>query len=121
MGAAWYSRKMNVREGFVTTFRFEISNPSQTCTVMDDAHTFCRSRGADGFAFVVHNGAPDALGREGSGLGYDGLPNTLSVELDTFYNFDMADLYENHVSVMTQVLLFLSLSVLSLSICMRPT
>jgi hypothetical protein len=70
---------------------------------MDDVHTFCRSRGADGFAFVVHNGAPDALGREGSGMGYDGLPNALTVEMDTFYNYDLSDLYENHISVMTQV------------------
>ena len=56
-GAAWYRRKMNVREGFDTTIKFEISNPSQKCDRLDDVNTFCRSRGAcaDGFAFVLQN------------------------------------------------------------------
>ena len=103
MGAAWYTRKMNVREGFDTTFLFEISNPSLHCNLMDDVHTFCRSRGGDGFAFNLQNTAPDAMGREGSGLGYDGLPNTLSVELDTYFNYELLDPYENHISVHTQV------------------
>ena len=44
VGAAWYTRKMNVREGFDTTFLFEISNPSLHCDIMDDVNTFCRSR-----------------------------------------------------------------------------
>ena len=43
------------------------------------------------------------MGGEGSGLGYDGLPNTLSIELDTYFNFELLDPYENHISVHTQV------------------
>jgi hypothetical protein len=41
-GAAWYRRKVNVREGFDTTFTFELSNPSLKCKYMDDVSTFCR-------------------------------------------------------------------------------
>lgn len=49
-GSTWYNRKVNVGEGFDTTFTFELSNPSQTCNVMDDVSTYCRSRGK---GFVV--------------------------------------------------------------------
>jgi hypothetical protein len=102
-GAAWYRRKMNVREGFDTYIKFQISNPSQKCNSLDDVNTYCRSRGADGLAFVIQNAAPDALGNAGSGLGYEGIFNSLAVELDTFFNYENMDLYENHISVMTQV------------------
>lgn len=101
-GAVWYGRKMNVHEGFDTTVRFKISNPSQKCDRMDDVNTYCRSRGADGWAFVLQNEALDALGLAGSGLGYDGIFNALAVELDTYHNFEQLDYYENHISVMTQ-------------------
>ncbi len=101
-GSTWYKRKMNVREGFDTSIRFEISNPSQKCDRLDDVNTYCRSRGADGFAFVIQNVGETALGLAGSGLGYDGIFNALAVELDTYHNYDQMDYYENHVSVMTQ-------------------
>lgn len=101
-GSVWYGRKMNVHEGFDTTIRFKISNPSQKCDRMDDVNTYCRSRGADGWAFVLQNERPDALGLAGSGLGYSGIFNSLAVELDTYHNFEQLDSYENHISVMTQ-------------------
>ena len=37
-----YNRKQQVREGFDTTFRYRISNPSVRCTFMDDVYTQCR-------------------------------------------------------------------------------
>lgn len=101
-GSAWYPRKMNVREGFDTLINFEISNPSQRCDRLDDVNTFCRSRGADGFAFVLQNVGPTALGLAGSGLGYDGIFNSLAVEVDTYHNYDLLDYYENHISIQTQ-------------------
>lgn len=101
-GSMWYKRKMNVGEGFDTQFQFEISNPSQKCDRLDDVNTFCRSRGADGLAFVIQNNKPDALGKGGSGLGYEGIFNALSVELDTYHNYDQMDYYENHISVLTE-------------------
>mmetsp|Transcript_6182 Transcript_6182/g.8636 ORF Transcript_6182/g.8636 Transcript_6182/m.8636 type:complete len:1059 (+) Transcript_6182:817-3993(+) len=101
-GSAWYRRKVNVREGFDTSITFEISNPSQKCDRLDDVNTYCRSRGADGLAFVIQNVGPEALGNSGSGLGYEGIFNALSVELDTYHNFENMDFYENHISVLTQ-------------------
>lgn len=102
-GSVWYRRRMNVREGFDTTFVFEISNPSLRCSRLDDVNTYCRSRGADGLAFVIQNESPIALGNAGSGLGYEGIFNSLAVEIDTFFNYDQMDYYENHIAVMTQV------------------
>lgn len=101
-GATWYARKVNVREGFDTTITFEISQPSQKCFLLDDVNTFCRSRGADGFAFVIQNVGLTALGSAGHGMGYEGIFNSLAVEMDTYHNYDMMDYYENHVAVMTQ-------------------
>ena len=104
-GALWYRRKQNVAEGFETYFTFRISNPSQKCMRMDDVNTYCRSRGADGFAFVIQNSNPYALGADGSALGYSGIANGLAVEFDTFYNYDRLDHYENHISIITRVYL----------------
>ena len=50
-----------------------------------------------------------ALGDSGNGLGYQGIYNSLAVEIDTYFNYDLLDFYENHVSVMTQVFLFLTI------------
>ncbi len=101
-GAAWYPRKMNVREGFDTTFTFHLSNPSLTCDLMDDVHTRCRSRGADGFAFVIQNEDELALGRGGMSLGYGGIANGLAVEFDTYFNYENLDPYENHIAVISE-------------------
>jgi hypothetical protein len=66
-------------------------------------NTYCRSRGADGFAFVIQNESPVALGLAGRGLGYEGINNALAIEVDTYSNFDEQDYYENHIAVMTMV------------------
>ena len=101
-GSAWYRRKVNVKEGFDTTIKFEISNPSQRCDRLDDVNTYCRSRGADGFAFVIQNVGFTSLGNAGSGLGYEGIDNALAIEFDTYHNYENMDFYENHIAIMTQ-------------------
>ena len=101
-GAAWYRRKIQVREGFDTTFTFRVSNPSLRCHVMDDVYTNCRSRGSDGFAMVVQNEHRLALGESGMGLGYDGIGNSIAVEFDMNFNYEILDPYENHVSIHTR-------------------
>jgi hypothetical protein len=56
---------------------------------------------ADGMAFVVQSGAPDALGLGGGGQGYAGIDNSLIVEFDIFQNNENNDPSSNHVAVMT--------------------
>ncbi|CAM9677875.1 unnamed protein product, partial [Laminaria digitata] len=101
-GAAWYPRLITVGEGFDTTFTFRLSSPSLRCNSMDGVHTHCRSRGADGVAFVVQGESSTALGKGGLGMGYAGISNALVVEFDTHYNPDLLEPYENHVSVQTR-------------------
>lgn len=42
------------------------------------------SRGGDGFAFVIQNQAPTALGHGGMELGYGGIQNSIAVEFDSW-------------------------------------
>ncbi|RQM26538.1 hypothetical protein B5M09_009294 [Aphanomyces astaci] len=61
-----------------------------------------RARGGDGFAFVIQNEGGASIGRGGHEVGYGGIRNAVSVEFDTTYNADTADMYENHVSIHTR-------------------
>ena len=126
-GAVWYPRKMNVREGFDTSFEFEVSNPSLQCALLNDVSTHCRSRGGDGLAFVIQNQDLLAIGHGGMEMGYGGISNSIAIEFDTKYvscfhsyimmyhmrtvgrliyqhryNYEQLDAYENHISVHTR-------------------
>jgi len=35
-------------------------------------------------------------------LGYEGILNSIAIEVDTYFNYDQLDFYENHVAVLTQ-------------------
>jgi Tol biopolymer transport system component len=71
-GAAWQQTRQHVQDGFVSTFQFRISDPGEY--------------GADGFAFVIQNASDTALGTAGCGVGYEGIPNSIAIEFDTFLN-----------------------------------
>merc|ERR1712100_982885 len=88
--------------GFDTTFALRLANPSEKCSTMDDVHTHCRARGADGVAFVLHGQSSAELGEGGAQMGYGGIPNSLAVEFDTWYNPEMGEPYENHIAVHTR-------------------
>jgi hypothetical protein len=99
-GAAWYPRPQQVLEGFDTTFVLRLANPSTACPGDQSFDPNCRSRGAGGIAFVLNGNGPLELGKGGSAsMGYEGLQNAISVELDTKYDETLQDPYENHVSV----------------------
>jgi hypothetical protein len=99
-GAAFFTEKVALKDGFETSFTFQI--------------TGAVDQGADGFAFVIHNSGPRALGSAGSGLGYGvadegeaAIERSLAIEFDTFTlkDFDAADGEDfgdpngNHISV----------------------
>ncbi len=100
-GACWHSAKQRVACGFFTEFQFELASVGGEQT-------------ADGFAFVIQNDRPDALGGVGSALGYGryedsasayghlvepGIRRSLAVEFDTWYNRERQDPSTNHISV----------------------
>jgi transcriptional regulator with XRE-family HTH domain len=97
-GAAWSDEKWPIEQGFETTFVFQIDMISWFTV-------------GDGFAFVVQNTDPMALGKDGPAIGYGGLPNSVAVEFDTVRTGwlndprttipDAPDLLANQISVQT--------------------
>jgi len=96
-GSAWFNVKQGVASGFTTTFTFQITHSGFP---------------ADGLAFVIQNapapiegpntGGLAALGQAGGAIGYDGIPNSLAVEFDTYNNAGPGpnnDPNANHVGV----------------------
>lgn len=79
-GAIWHTQLVPVVSGFTCEFSFRMQNGS---------NNNCRDNsvpGADGLAFLVQNFIPFAIGNYGGGIGYDGIPNSLAIEFDTFSN-----------------------------------
>lgn len=76
-GAAWFEERQPVADGFETTFLFQIDHISRWTI-------------GDGFAFVIQNAGPRAVGEGADGIGYKNIPFSLAVEFDTVYH-DYAD------------------------------
>ena len=104
-GSTWATKAMDVTVPWNVTFTFRIDNSSMSCIMDEKAQTqpFCYGRGGAGLAFVVHNDPANwtALGRGGNGLGYWGMQNAVAVELDTWYDLDFNEPYNNHISLQT--------------------
>lgn len=82
-GSAWRTAaRAHLADGFDTTFTFRIATD-----------------GADGMAFVIQDESSVAVGGGGSGLGFEGMPRSLAIEIDTFGFLPETD---NHVSVQTR-------------------
>jgi hypothetical protein len=75
---------------FSAFFTFEISNPQG----ISDSD----GQGADGLVFVVQTVANTA-GGAGGGIGYDGIPNSVGIEIDTWDNGAWDDYDGNHVGI----------------------
>lgn len=100
-------------KGFETTFTFQISDHSQTCTYNVDPsyglshYKSCATHGGDGFAFVIHLDPrldTEAIGANGEQLGYGGISNSLAIEFDTWTNAfgpeeDRDDVFHDHISI----------------------
>jgi hypothetical protein len=87
-GSAWFNTQQSVVGPFSTTFTFQMSDAVPSS-----------SGPADGVAFVIQNSAAgtSALGPDGCGIGFggdtaisctsgSGIPNSLAIELNAFYN-----------------------------------
>ncbi|HKS96347.1 MAG TPA: L-type lectin-domain containing protein [Terriglobia bacterium] len=98
-GAFWVRDKQSVGKGFDTTFQFQLRHQDRIFY-----------RGADGFAFVVQNSGPDALGGMGSAAGFgvsdsigtpphDGIPWAVAVFFDTYRNKEEDDPSSNYIGI----------------------
>ena len=98
-GVVYYGAKLNVSNGFETTFDFVISDPGG----IEDGEG---KTGADGLAFLIQNQSADAIGNQGGSLGYANIENSLAIEFDTFANtpesdFNNGETNGNHISIHT--------------------
>ena len=98
-GAVWYKSKVHLEKGFVTSFRFKISNDCTTSGLAVCA--------ADGFAFVIHGGnSTSQIGCGGSALGFagnaeegcTGIAQSFAVEFDTWYDPQLHDPQVRHAA-----------------------
>lgn len=93
VGAAWHQVKQGVGDGFSTAFAFRVHGLA--------------GGGADGFALVIQNTGLNAIGGNGCRNGFDGIPNSLAIEFDTWDSTsceagEVNDPNDNHVSVLTR-------------------
>ncbi len=100
-GAVWFREKQQVAAGFDTTFQFQLTHPGGL------------GHGADGFAFVLQNAGPDALGGRGSAGGFavedptyshqekTAIPWSIAVFFDTYRNGDEDDPSNNYIALRT--------------------
>lgn len=89
--STWYSQPLVLTSGFTTTFQYKAS----AVTPLP----------ADGIVFVVHTAGANAIGPGGGYLGYEGIPGSLAVEFDTFFNGPGPDLNDpngNHVAIQSR-------------------
>jgi hypothetical protein len=100
VGGVWMQIPQRLELGFVAAATFRIRLASRFCP---DEHRLstCYSRAGDGMALVLQNGYRSPKGDAGAQLGYGGIPNSIAIEIDTFYNQELGDRYGTHVSVMT--------------------
>lgn len=94
-GAVWYLTKQSMKNGFESSFEFQITPSS-------GSH-------GDGFAFVLQNDTAkqaSAIGEGGENMGYAGLCNALAIEFDTFKNDVESDSDANHIGVMVHNTMF---------------
>ena len=88
----WFGSKVDVAGGFTTNFGFRFTEQGG---IGDED-----GPGADGITFAIQNLGVNATGNAGGSLGYDGIANSLVVELDTFNNgVGFGDPNGNHVAV----------------------
>ena len=112
VGSVWYEKRVPVLTGFETSFSFQVTDHSRTCSEHLDPtlsanrlHRSCAVHGGDGFAFVIHADEKDtaAIGNDGEDLGYGGMNNSLAIEFDLWTNVvsqqDSDDWFVDHISI----------------------
>lgn len=92
-GSVWARDRLMARDGFSTRFGFQLQNGN------DNGEVDGGSPGADGIAFVLLRDSTKWVGKDGMGIGYEGLGHGLAVEFDAFYNPQQYDSSTSHIAV----------------------
>ena len=83
VGAVWSPIKVDFKQGFECIFTIKITGD-----------------GADGMAFVIQGTTSSTIiGIGGDGLGYEGIKQSLAIELDMYQNGNKQDPSHNHISI----------------------
>ncbi|MFN3151569.1 CARDB domain-containing protein [Bremerella sp.] len=93
-GSAFSESQVNASD-FSTAFTFRITSPGGD---IFDCNT---TTGADGFVFVVQS-VSSSIGGIGSGIGYEGIVDSVGVEFDTWCNAANWDPSSNHIGIVTE-------------------
>jgi Legume lectin domain len=80
--SVYYAKPVNI-QSFTTDFTFLLRN-----TIIDHSNAQYRFNIGDGFTFTIQNAGPTALGGDGSGLGYVGIPKSVALKFDIHGYFD---------------------------------
>ena len=91
-GSVFSTNKVSLTSGasFSTYFTFRFTSPGGSCDGLG-----C---GADGIVFTVQTLANN-VGGAGGGIGYFGIPNSLGVEFDNWWNPQVGDIDSNHLGI----------------------
>jgi hypothetical protein len=91
-GSVFSTNKVSLASNasFSTYFQFRFTSPDLNFC---DSATTC---GADGLVFVVQTQSNTA-GGAGGGIGYDGIPNSIGIEFDSWNNGGIDNSSSNHV------------------------
>jgi len=98
-GSAWSTQLVHLgsQASFSSVFSFEILDHGGLPGYGID--------GADGLTFTLQNNS-NSVGSSGGGIGYYGIPNSVTVEFDTYQNGEWDDPNSNHVGINTNGNLF---------------
>ena len=95
VGSAFSSSVVDISKKFSTSFSFQFSGGD--------------TNAADGLVFVIKNASSTALGAYGGGIGYGGylikgvegvgIPKSVGIEFDSWYNPERGDPNSNHIGI----------------------
>lgn len=85
-GTVWYAEQLNLNNPFTLEFTMNFGTID--------------ANGADGMVFVMQTVGTDAIGLDGSGMGFQGFNPSLGIEFDTFNNTEVGDLAADHVAIL---------------------
>lgn len=93
-GGVWINEKLDLNDGFETTFSFKFSN-GNNYNFYDGSLP-----GADGIAFIIQSNKEIMSGGFGGNLGYSNIKNCIAMEIDTYKNFQNDEPNGNHFSIL---------------------